>query len=132
MGVDHDSKLIIGFDLDEDKLKKWMDEHEIEDPSDATKLLEELYPDISKKEYPNGIIYSGSLSLYIVQAGNAYSGYMEYYLTFFECGTNIGKIKQITPEHLELAKKVYKDLMGEELECKSVDDISVYSVNYTW
>jgi hypothetical protein len=122
MGIDHDSKLIIGFSLDEDKLKKWMDKHDIEDPYDINKIIREMYPELPEK----------SLSLYVVHAGNAYSDCNEYYLTFFECGTNIGEIKKITPNHLELAKKVYKDLMKEDLECKSVEDIEVYSVNYTW
>lgn len=132
MGIDHDSKLIIGFNLDEEKLNKWMKDHDIEDQSDATNLLKELYPEIPNKELIENDIHSSSLSLYIVHAGNTYSDYDEYYLTFFECGTKVGKIKQITSEHLELAKKVYKDIMDEELECEKVDDIPVYSVNYTW
>jgi hypothetical protein len=130
MGVDNDSKLIVGFNLDEEKLKKWMDIYGLEDPYDINTRLEELYPEIPKKERIEGIIYTGSLSLYIVHAGNTYSGYYEYYLSFFESGTNVGNIKKINSEHLELDKKVYKDLIDTELICENVDDISVLSVNY--
>lgn len=126
MGVDYDSKLVIGFGLDEDKINDWMSKNHIDSVDEINEILEKLYSDIPKKEN------SKSLSLYVIKAGNVYSDYTEYYLTFFNCETNIGCIKNIKEEHLEMAKKIYKLIIEKELECEKVDDINVFSVSYIW
>ena len=133
MGVDYDAELIVGFSLDEDKIKQWMDKHNIDDYSDIDKVLKTKFPEIPEKVLIHpGQLYSGSLSLYVVRYGNEYSGENNYYLSFYRCATDIKGIKAITENHLNLAKKVYKELTDDDLKCDSVDDVEVFPVLYIW
>lgn len=120
MGIYHGSILVVGFKLDGNKLYEWMIKNEIEDLDEA---------------YDHPIFTNLSRDLFIIKAGDAfdynYWSDADFYLSFFDDNmVNIGRIKKITKEHLESAKKVYKELMSEELDCKSVDDVEVFAVNY--
>lgn len=127
MGIDFDSKLIVGFKLEDDKVKKWMEINGINDTHKSNELFIELYPRLSKipKEYP---------SLYIVSTSNTLQSDNEekHFLSFFCEPTTIGKIKLITPELLVIANTIYKDIMGSKLDITSIDDIKVFSESYVW
>lgn len=134
MGVDYDAELVVGFYLESDKMAAWLEKNKIEnDTTEINKFLEAKFEGIPVKEYVGGAIYSGSLSLYIVCYGNHYQEDYSYYLSFFRCSTTIRKIKNITPELLALAKKIYKDIMDTDIEeCETVDDIPVHASLYIW
>ena len=131
MGVDYDAKLIIGFELDSEKVEQWMKEHGIEDSYDINELLKEKFPEIPEKICKSGY-RSSTWSIYIVRYGNNYNGDCEYFLTFYEGGSFKIKDIDITPEMLDIAKKVYKEIIEEEVDCPTVSDIEIFSVLYVW
>lgn len=120
MGIDYTPVLIVGFNLESEDVQKWMSSKNIEDPYEINMTLNNIYPELSK------------MALFVVGAGDQYSGESEFYLSFFDGDTKISNIKKITEEHLQLAKKVYNDLTGKELECSCVDDIEIYAVLHVW
>ena len=133
MGVDYDAKLIIGFELDSEKVKDWMSKYDIEDEDELNSKLKEKFPEIPEKIYKNNAIKSSTASIYIVRYGNNYSDQIEYFLTFYESGIKIKDIEQITPELFEIAKKVYRDIEGTDLvECSSIKDIPIFATLYVW
>jgi len=134
MGIDYDSKLIVGFDLDTEKLKTWMEENNVKWISEVIKIIKEKFPEIPKKECAEKSVHSSAVSIYVVNAGNCFIDDERYYISFFKKSITIGDINKITQEHLELAKKIYKFLMGVEPEpkCETVNDIKVYSVSNVW
>ena len=134
MGVDHEAKLIVGFSLDYDKVKKWMNENDIEDEDTdlMNNILQEQYK-IPEKIYNNKSYSSLSLSIYIKMFGNIYNDQIKYFLTFYECSSiNIKDLNNITQEMLDLYKKIYSDIMSEECVCENVGDIPVLSTLYVW
>jgi len=142
MGVDYDASVIIGFKLDSDKIYQWIrDNNENDDRNDRDRnyaeedlkminsTLKEIFPEIPDKKWT---IYIGSFS-------NRYAGWCnpgreEFYLTFY-LGVDL-KIKDIkngiSEELFELAKEVYQELMDEEIDCQTIDDIEIFpAVNIT-
>jgi hypothetical protein len=120
MGIDHEPKLIIGFRLDIIKVKKWMKKHGIDDCSDIDEMKEKI-PNLN-------------IGLGITMAGNLYSREIEYFLTFYteQSFITVKDIKNITEDQLNLAKKVFKEIENDELECENVDDIPIFSTLYVW
>lgn len=127
MGIQYNTELIIGFELDSDLVEKWMQKHKIDDPYYLNDKLSEIFPEIPQKD--KNIFRSRSLSVYIMTCQNAYEGEMEYYLSFYEKGhCTIREINKIDHNLLTIAKKVYKDITDKELECETTSDIPIYSV----
>lgn len=113
-------KLIIGFELNKEKVKKWMKEHKIKDSIEINEYMQQKFLEILKN--PLDCWYP-----YISSYGNMISGEMHYYLKF----NDVQKIKikdiKITEEMLDIAKKMIKELTDEDIDCPSVDDVPVFS-----
>jgi hypothetical protein len=130
MGIDYQPKLIIGFPLNDIKVQEWMNKHDCEDCYDINEILKEKYPEISDSKIVDLDIVDDSdqnLSIYVTISGNHYSGEVEYFLTFYIEELNVRGIKNITEDLLNLAKKIFKEIENDELECKTIDDIPIFS-----
>ncbi len=132
MGIDYDTELIIGFELDPEKIEQWMIDHDIKYPDDINDLLKEKFPEIPEKIRKATGFRSSTWSIYIVCYGDNCFGEMAYFLTFYEGGSFTSKDIAITPELLTLGKKVYKELMDEELECVNPDNIRIFPTLHVW
>lgn len=128
MGIQYDTKLIIGFELDSDSVQKWISENQVEDHYLFNKKLREKYPEIPDQTRKPGLIVSTNLSVYVIKCTEYYESDPQYYLSFYEHGyCTIKQINEITTEHLNLAKKVYKEITNKELECNNMSDIRIFS-----
>jgi predicted ester cyclase len=120
-------KLIVGFDLDTDKVKAWMEEHKIDNPSKINEYIQEKFPEIPRN--------SPDWSIYISYYGNRISNEVYYYLRFNNHQSFKIKDISITTEMLSTAKKVIKELTNEEIDCPTIQDIPIFSrwyLLYEW
>lgn len=120
MGILYESELIVGFELDSDIMKKWLDKNKIDlDCYQIDDKLGELFPEMIEED----------MEIYVVCCIPYYdsSGY-EYYLSFVKGSSTVKELNQIDTKKLNLAKKIYFEFMNQELDCKDVSDIPIFSV----
>jgi hypothetical protein len=130
MGVDHDAELVVGFELDTEKVEKWSLKNNIHDPGEIDTFLQKIFKEIPEK---NHLYRSTTVSIYVRKYGDSYYSNGEYFLAFYTSRSlKIKDVNNITDELLVLAKKVYKEIIGEELECPTVSDIPIFSNIYIW
>lgn len=126
MGVDYDSRLIIGAFIESDLVKKWLKLNNLENDTDDINKFLRTMPKNQKNDKENYV--------YMIRAGNSYNSSYEYYISFFDRNdlVTIGDIKSINETQLEIMRTIYSKITSYELEYESVDEVEVYSVIYIW
>lgn len=125
MGIQYYSYVIIGFRLDYDFVVKWIQKHEKNFGSDPYYIFRNLYE--------NKVTETDTFKIDIIRCRPYYDCSRDddnYHLTFVykgEDGLAINKLSEITPELLELMKKIYKDIMKTKLKINSVQELPIYS-----
>lgn len=106
MGVDYNSKLIFGYQLDSDIVDKWLVKNNIEDAEETTYDI---------------------LKVYMIRGGNAYDGYYKYFLSLYEKKRlTISDVTSVTEQQIADLKSAYKEIMGKEPS----EEILIMSVEY--
>jgi len=135
MGVDYDSKLIIGWELDTDELKKWISDNKI-----CTCESKKVCTDIDCWNKKLGEHLCPGLS--IVYAGNCYSDNEDsitFYLVINKGETDgaftidsINKLFKDSQNAISFGKKIAKKLSDSENGENCETEPHIFSVSYVW